>query len=71
MWTHSNLFIIFHRQLRDEGYELKNRFKRETEPFAIVVKPGETTSVVMKKIENEKVPYTWPPKGVGVFQKGL
>jgi len=59
------------RQLRQEGYELKNKFKRETEPFAVIVRPGEQTSVVMKKIENEKVPYTWPPKGVGVFQKGL
>lgn len=68
---HSLLIDVDPEQLRKEGYELKNRFKRENDSFAIVVKPGEITSVVMKKIEGEKAPFTWPPKGVGVFQKSL
>lgn len=52
--------------VRSSGYKLKNQFKNLTEPFSVVVKPGECTSVVLKKIE-AKV-YEWPPKGIEIFK---
>lgn len=67
MLTHSNLFYYF-RQLKNEGYRLKHMYKNETQPFAIVVKPGESTAVVLKKI-NDDESYFWPPKGIAIFQK--
>jgi len=54
--------------LKNEGYRLKHMYKQETQPFAIVVNPGESTAVVLKKI-NDDESYYWPPKGIAVFQK--
>lgn len=67
MLTLSNLFFYF-RQLKNEGYRLKHMYKEETQPFAIVVNPGESTAVVLKKI-NDDESYYWPPKGIAIFQK--
>jgi len=47
---------------------LKHLYKKETEPFAIVVSPGEATAVVLKKI-NDNAVLNWPPKGIAIFQK--
>lgn len=58
------------KQLNNEGYKLKHIYKRETEPFAFVVKPGESTAVVLKKINPDSDP-VWPPKGIAIFQKDL
>jgi hypothetical protein len=49
MWTQSTELLIF-RMLKEEGYELKNNFKKFTEPFAVVINKGQTTAVVLKKI---------------------
>lgn len=53
MWTQCNLFVYF-RMLKNEGYRLKHLYKTETQPFAVVVNPGEATAIVLKKI-NESV----------------
>jgi hypothetical protein len=54
--------------LKNEGYRLKHLYKTETQPFAIVVNPGESTAVVLKKIDH-KATTSWPPKGIAIFQK--
>lgn len=43
-------------------------YKHETQPFAIVVSPGESTCVVLKRSKNIEATH-WPPKGIAVFQK--
>lgn len=67
MLTQSNFYIYF-RQLKKEGYRLKHLYKTETQPFGIVVKPGESTAIVLKKIHDDDT-YYWPPKGIAIFQK--
>jgi hypothetical protein len=44
-------YLFNFRTLRNEGYELKNNFKKVKESFAVVVNPGQTTAIVLKKIE--------------------
>lgn len=43
-------------------------YKNEQQPFAIVVNPGESTAIVLKRINEEGTHY-WPPRGIGIFQK--
>lgn len=61
-------FLIYHRQLKNEGYRLKHMYKNEQQPFAIVVNPGEATAIILKRINEEGTHY-WPPRGIGIFQK--
>ncbi len=49
MSIHSKSFINLYRQLKLEGYRLKHKYKTETQPFAIVVNPGESTAIVLKR----------------------
>lgn len=68
---HSNTQILIDvdpEQLKNEGYRLKHMYKHETQPFAIVVSPGESTCVVLKRSKNIEATH-WPPKGIAVFQK--
>ena len=67
MWIQS-IYLIKFRLLKKEGYRLKHLYKNETQPFAVVVNPGEATAIVFKKI-NEKAELSWPPKGIAIFQK--
>ena len=55
-------------QLQKDGYKLKNQYKNEENHIAFVVKPGETMSVVFKKIKGDGS-VTWPPKGVQIYEK--
>ncbi len=63
----SKLFL-YSRQLHKDGYKLKNQYKNEENHIAFVVKPGETMSVVFKKLKGD-VSVTWPPKGVQIYEK--
>jgi hypothetical protein len=48
---------------------LKNNFKKLTEPFAVVVNPGQSTAIVLKKLSGDKKSFIWPPAGIAIFQK--
>lgn len=54
------------RQVNNAGYKLKNQFKTINEPFSVTVNPGETTTIVMKKIPGAQ--HSWPPKGIATFK---
>lgn len=49
------------KQVKESGYKLKNQFKKMTEPFSVIVSRGESTSIVMNKVNPDA---TWPPKGI-------
>lgn len=53
-------------QVKNSGYKIKNQFKTLTQPFSVFVAPGESTSIVLKKIPGVK--YSWPPAGIEVFR---
>lgn len=59
-------YIFYFRQVKNSGYKIKNQFKTLTQPFSVFVAPGESTSVVLKKIPGVK--YSWPPAGIEVFR---
>lgn len=59
-------YIFYFRQVKNSGYKIKNQFKTLTQPFSVFVAPGESTSIVLKKIPGVK--YSWPPAGIEVFR---
>jgi hypothetical protein len=53
--------------VKSSGFKLKNQFKNINTPFSIFVAPGESTSVVLKKIPGNN--HQWPPNGIEIFRE--
>ena len=47
---------------------MKDQFKHLVDPFAINVNPGESSCLVLKKIEGY-INHAWPPQGIKIFKK--
>ena len=62
------MFFIYDRLVKQSGYNLKNPFKNNKDPFAVMIEPGKCSGVVLKKIPNFGT-YYWPPRGIDIMKK--